>query len=109
LSTRFRSATLISLELLLVTADIIDFQTLIRPMTQTALSNASRGDSCVVVEIAAEPAELRSRLYSLGIIPGCAMQILHFAPLGDPMQVKVGGSFISIRRSEADAITVELQ
>jgi ferrous iron transport protein A len=78
-------------------------------MPQTFLSNASSGDSCVVLEIAAEPAELRSRLYSLGIIPGCAMQILRLAPLGDPMQVKVGGSFISIRKAEAAAITVELQ
>ncbi|MDD9890258.1 MAG: FeoA family protein [Gammaproteobacteria bacterium] len=78
-------------------------------MSQAPLSAANSGDRCVVLEIASEPAELRSRLYALGVIPGCALEILRFAPLGDPMQVKVGGSFISIRRAEADIIKVEIQ
>jgi ferrous iron transport protein A len=62
-----------------------------------------------VLEIASEPPELRSRLYSLGVIPGSTLEILRFAPLGDPMQVKVGGSFISIRKAEANIIQVEIQ
>jgi len=78
-------------------------------MTSTPLSEASSGDRCVVLEIASEPAELRNRLYSLGIIPGSAVEVLRFAPLGDPMQLKVSGSFISIRRREAAIIQVEPQ
>jgi len=78
-------------------------------MSQTPLSAANSGDRCVVLEIASEPAELRSRLYSLGVIPGSALEILRFAPLGDPMQVKVGASFISIRKAEAYIIKVEIQ
>ena len=78
-------------------------------MAQSILSNASSGDLCVVVEIASEPPELKSRLYALGIIPGSSLEILRFAPLGDPMQVKIGGSFVSIRRTEANIITVEKQ
>lgn len=78
-------------------------------MTQSTLSQASSGNRCIVLKIASEPVELRSRLYSLGIIPGCALQVLRYAPLGDPMQVKLGGSFVSIRKSEADIITVEIQ
>ncbi|GJM12349.1 MAG: hypothetical protein DHS20C12_07520 [Pseudohongiella sp.] len=78
-------------------------------MPSTTLSSAKSGDRCVVLEIAPEPAEIKSRLYSLGIIPGSALELLRFAPLGDPMQVKVGGSFISIRKSEAAIITVDIQ
>ena len=78
-------------------------------MSQVHLSDAASGDRCLVLEIAPEPAELRSRLYALGIIPGSALKILRFAPMGDPMQVKVGGSFISIRKKEADIIKVEIQ
>ncbi len=78
-------------------------------MSSTALSSASRGDRCVVLDIAEQPAELRSRLYALGVIPGSALEVLRFAPLGDPMQVKLGGSFISIRKAEADIITIEIQ
>lgn len=78
-------------------------------MSQISLSKASAGDRCVVLEIAAEQLELKSRLYALGIIPGIALEILRFAPLGDPMQVKVGSSFVSIRKQEANAILVDTQ
>lgn len=78
-------------------------------MSQIALSKARAGDRCVVLEIAAEQLELKSRLYALGIIPGIALEILRFAPLGDPMQVKVGSSFVSIRKQEANAILVDTQ
>jgi ferrous iron transport protein A len=78
-------------------------------MSATPLAQAKPGDRCVVLEIAPEPPEMKSRLYSLGIIPGSALQILRFAPLGDPMLVKVGSSFISIRRAEADIIKVDIQ
>ena len=78
-------------------------------MPSTTLSTAKSGDRCIVLEIASEPPELRSRLYSLGVIPGSLLELLRFAPLGDPMQVKVGGSFISIRKSEAAIITVDIQ
>ena len=78
-------------------------------MSKSTLSQASRGDRCVVLDIASEPAELKSRLYSLGIIPGSVLQLLRLAPLGDPMQIKVGGSFVSIRKSEAEIISVEIQ
>ena len=78
-------------------------------MLKSVLSDAGAGDRCLVLRIAPEPAELKSRLYALGIIPGSALTVLRTAPLGDPMQVKSGGSFISIRRSEAKAIQVEVQ
>lgn len=78
-------------------------------MPQMPLSDATSGDRCLVLEIAPEPAELKSRLYALGIIPGSLLQILRFAPLGDPLQVKVGGSFVSIRKSEAAIIKIETQ
>ena len=78
-------------------------------MNQNLLSQANSGDRCIVLEIAPEPAELRSRLYALGVIPGSLLEILRFAPLGDPMQVKVGGSFISIRKAEAKIIQVKIE
>ena len=78
-------------------------------MKQNLLSQANSGDRCIVLEIAPEPAELRSRLYALGVIPGALLEILRFAPLGDPMQVKVGGSFISVRKAEAKIIQVKIE
>jgi ferrous iron transport protein A len=63
----------------------------------------------VVLEIASEPADLKSRLYALGVIPGSTLDILRFAPLGDPIQIKVRGTFISIRKSDAEVIKVKIQ
>ncbi len=78
-------------------------------MKQTALSDVKRGDRCIVLDVATEPVEMRSRLFALGVIPGSDLQVLRFAPLGDPMQVKVSGSYISIRKAEAEIIMVEIQ
>jgi len=78
-------------------------------MPQISLSQAKTGDSCLVMAIDPQPAGLRTRLYSLGIIPGSQVIVLRLAPLGDPIQLRVGGSFISIRKSEARAISVEVQ
>ena len=47
------------------------------------------------------------RLFSLGLITGATAEILRVAPLGDPLQVKVEGTLISIRRQEARQIRVE--
>ncbi|MFM1897694.1 MAG: hypothetical protein RLZZ385_2768 [Pseudomonadota bacterium] len=78
-------------------------------MTRTSLSQTRAGDECLVLDIAAEHPELRSRLYALGVIPGCRVKVLRLAPLGDPMQLRVGASFISIRKTEAAAVAVEVQ
>ena len=78
-------------------------------MNQTSLADIKRGERCIVLDVATEPAEMRSRLFALGVIPGSALEVLRFAPRGDPMQVKVSGSYISIRKAEAEIILVETQ
>lgn len=63
----------------------------------------------MVLDIQSEPAELKSRLYALGVLPGSQLKVLRLAPLGDPIQVRVGGSYLSIRKAEASTIAVEVQ
>ena len=78
-------------------------------MNSTALANAQVGDVCLVTDIARKPVELSSRLYALGVIPGASIQILRVAPLGDPMQIKVGGTLLSMRKIDAQIINVQIQ
>ncbi|MFK7864903.1 MAG: ferrous iron transport protein A [Pseudohongiellaceae bacterium] len=78
-------------------------------MSKTSLNLLQTGSDCVVMNVSNENAELQSRLYALGVVPGAKLKILRLAPLGDPMQIKVGGSFISIRKAEAALINVETQ
>jgi Fe2+ transport system protein FeoA len=46
------------------------------------------------------------RLLELGILPGEAIELIGFAPLGDPMAVLVRGSRIAIRARDARLIQI---
>ena len=78
-------------------------------MNSATLDDAQVGDVCLVTEIEQKPIELRSRLHAMGVIPGANVQILRIAPLGDPMQIKVGGSLLSMRKIDAQIIKVQIQ
>lgn len=52
------------------------------------------------------PAALRGRLLELGFLPGAPIRAVRRAPLGDPMQVFIRGSHVSLRGREAAAIRV---
>ncbi len=77
-------------------------------MSSTPLSTARPGDQCVVLGIAADPPELRGRLYALGVIPGSRLEVLRRAPLGDPLQLRVSGACVSMRKSEAELVQVDI-
>jgi len=46
------------------------------------------------------------RLMEMGVIPGVAVQLVKMAPFGDPIEVRVRGYSLAMRRTEADAIEV---
>jgi ferrous iron transport protein A len=49
----------------------------------------------------------RRRLMELGIVPGTRVEVRGIAPLGDPLELLVRGSSLSIRRAEALSVVVE--
>jgi Fe2+ transport system protein FeoA len=49
---------------------------------------------------------IRQRLLELGVTPGAVVEVVRYAPLGDPMEVRVRGYHLSLRRREAAAIWV---
>ena len=48
------------------------------------------------------------RLMEMGVIPGVAVQVVKTAPFGDPIEVRVRGYSLAMRRNEADAIEVSI-
>jgi len=46
------------------------------------------------------------RLMEMGIVPGAIVSVVRAAPLGDPLQVEIRGSYLALRRAEARAISV---
>jgi ferrous iron transport protein A len=43
----------------------------------------------------------------LGLIRGTPVEVVRAAPLGDPIEVRLRGFMLTLRRSEAEHITVE--
>lgn len=52
-------------------------------------------------------AEPPGRVLEMGVLPGTVVEVVRFAPFGDPVDLKVRGYHLSIRRSEASQIEVE--
>jgi ferrous iron transport protein A len=47
------------------------------------------------------------RLREMGLMPGTALTLVRTAPLGDPIEIKVRGYNLTLRKSEAEHILVE--
>jgi ferrous iron transport protein A len=54
-----------------------------------------------------EPA-LAQRLMEMGMLEGDEVELLAFAPLGDPLEVRLGDSRLSLRRNDAARVEVQL-
>jgi ferrous iron transport protein A len=70
------------------------------------LKNVKIGGSCKVVRVHGEGA-LKRRIMDMGITKGVDIYVRKAAPLGDPIEIKVRGYELSIRKSDADLIEVE--
>lgn len=47
------------------------------------------------------------RIVDMGVIAGTRIDVQKFAPLGDPIEVKLKGFNMSLRKTEADLIEIE--
>ena len=51
---------------------------------------------------------LHKRLLDMGIIKGTKIEVTKVAPLGDPVDIKVKGYHLSLRKEEAAQILIEV-
>ena len=51
--------------------------------------------------------EITARLFEMGLTPGVAVELIGFAPLGDPIEISLRGYRLSLRKSEAARVEVE--
>ena len=50
---------------------------------------------------------LKRKLLDMGIIPGVVFEVIKLAPLGDPIEIKIKGYNLSLRKEEASQISIE--
>jgi ferrous iron transport protein A len=75
------------------------------PVPSQPLTSLTVGQAATVAEIKVA-AEARGRLLEMGLLVGTPVQLVRFAPLGDPVEIKVRGYHLSLRRHEAEQIWV---
>jgi ferrous iron transport protein A len=63
------------------------------------------GQVATVQAIAGEPS-LVQRLYELGLFEGESIEVLALAPLGDPIEIRLGNARLTLRKAEAAGIQV---
>lgn len=51
---------------------------------------------------------MKRRIMDMGITPGIMVKVIKVAPLGDPIEVHVRGYELSLRKDEAQQITVTI-
>ena len=64
------------------------------------------GQSGRITAVGGEGA-LRQHLLDMGVIPGAAVTLVKLAPLGDPMEVRLHGYELALRRADGEKITIE--
>lgn len=69
------------------------------------LADLRPGQTASIVSLAGDPA-LVQRLYELGLFEGEPVEIVTLAPLGDPIEIRVGNARLSLRKAEAVNVTV---
>ena len=72
------------------------------------LTSLDAGATATVVQINVAGAH-RARLLEMGLLKGTAVELVRFAPLGDPVEIKVRGYHLTLRRQDADLVMVELR
>ena len=70
------------------------------------LSELSIGQKCKVTSVGGEGA-LRQHFLDMGVIPEAQVRVVKFAPMGDPMQIRIHGYELTLRLSDAAKIEVE--
>ena len=71
------------------------------------VADLKEGEEATIVRVDGR-GHFRKRLLEMGLVRGTRLRLLGQAPLGDPLEVKVRGYLLALRRAEAREIQVEL-
>jgi DtxR family Mn-dependent transcriptional regulator len=75
---------------------------------QMPLSQLQKGQEAIVVRINGKGA-VRRRMMDMGMVPGAEISVIRVAPFGDPVEYSIKGYSLSLRKSEAENIMIELK
>jgi ferrous iron transport protein A len=71
------------------------------------LKNLVIGDLAKIVGFEPSGKAYRKKLLAMGLTPGTEFSVTRFAPLGDPVEIKLRGFALTLRRDEASVLQIE--
>ena len=66
------------------------------------------GESCIIKEVGGEGA-LRQHFLDMGVIPGVEVTLIKYAPMGDPMELRIHGYELTLRLDDAEKIEISTE
>jgi ferrous iron transport protein A len=76
-------------------------------MPSTSLDRLAPGQRARIVSLQGDAATV-GRLMEMGMLEGDEVELIAFAPLGDPLEVRLGDYRLSLRRGDAARVEVQL-
>lgn len=70
------------------------------------LTNLPVGETAKVTRVNGNN-RITKRLMEMGVVPGASVRMIKSAPFGDPLEIRVRGYHLAMRKSEADHIEVQ--
>jgi len=78
-----------------------------KTVENSKLKDLKPGQKCKIARVHGR-SEIKKRIIEMGVTPGSVVELERIAPLGDPIDVKVKGYHLSLRKDEAEGIDVEI-
>ncbi|HTR81153.1 MAG TPA: FeoA family protein [Bacteroidota bacterium] len=75
-------------------------------MARTTLNKLLPGEHGTIEKVDATASAIKQRLLEMGLTRGTNIEMIRFAPMGDPVEVSVRGYRLSLRRIEAESVIV---
>ena len=66
------------------------------------------GETGLIKKVEGE-GRLRRRLFDMGVTPGASVYLRKVAPLGDPIEITIRGYELTLRKSEAELVVLEVE
>ncbi len=76
-------------------------------VSKTTLAELRIGQTGTVSELAGTDS-ISARLLEMGLIPGTTVTLIGKAPLGDPLEFELRGYRLSLRKTEAARVAINL-
>lgn len=74
------------------------------PAEGQPLSSLPAGSTGTVTAVKVQD---KGRLLEMGVLPGTRIEIIRYAPLGDPVEIRVRGYNLSLRKHEAEQVWIQ--